>query len=111
MGEKAAAGNPRLRHETGDDDVKTNNRRIRASQAISNAAEGMDSLVHAPTDKAATMQRAAEIKREVERRASGLIDRFAEHRKRPLSEHLDDWHQGLIDKGPIDQFNKSATQQ
>ena len=51
------------------------------------------------TDKAATIQKAAELEREAERRASGLIDRFAEHRKRPLSEHLGDWHKGLIDKG------------
>ncbi len=50
-------------------------------------------------DKAATLQRAAEIERDVERQQSGLSDRFTEHRKRPLAEHLADWHQALLDRG------------
>ena len=46
---------------------------------------------------------AEQLRTELERKAaqqqSGLIDRFAEHRKRQLSEHVDDWRESLIAKG------------
>ncbi len=50
-------------------------------------------------DKAATQQLAAQMERETEGRKSGLIDRFAEHRKRPLRDHVADWESTLISKG------------
>jgi len=54
-------------------------------------------------DKAATLQKAAELERLVEREQSGMIDRFAEHRKRPLLEHLNDWKAALLAKGNTEQ--------
>ncbi len=51
------------------------------------------------TDKSATIQLAAELERAAARRQSGLVDRFAEHRKRPLTVHLDEWHAALLHKG------------
>ena len=51
------------------------------------------------TDKSATLQRAAELELNVERRQVGLTSELDEHRRRPLSEHLADWHKSLIDKG------------
>lgn len=43
-------------------------------------------------DKAATQQLAAELDKKLARKDSGFADRFEEHRKRPLAEHLKDWH-------------------
>jgi len=53
------------------------------------------------TDKGATVQLAAQLERAAARQASGLTDRFAVHRKRLLSEHVDDWHASLTAKGKI----------
>lgn len=41
------------------------------------------------TDKAATMQMATKLEREAALRKVGVFDCYEEHRKRPLSEHLD----------------------
>lgn len=41
------------------------------------------------TDKGATRARAAELVREIERREVGLHDRFSDHRRTPLQQHLD----------------------
>ena len=51
------------------------------------------------TDRKATEQLASDLERQAAREQSGLIDQFAKHRKRPLSEHLKEWHQSLLDKG------------
>ncbi len=58
------------------------------------------------TDKVATQQRAAELERGVERRRSGLVDRFAEHLKRPLADHVDEWGEALTAKGGTEQHSK-----
>ena len=44
------------------------------------------------TDKTATQQKAADLQKRLERGESDLIDKFDKHRKRPLTEHLVDWH-------------------
>ncbi|MCH7592136.1 MAG: tyrosine-type recombinase/integrase [Planctomycetes bacterium] len=49
-------------------------------------------------DKPATEQRAAELVRRADREASGLVDRFEQHRKRPLTAHVDDYQRHLADK-------------
>ncbi len=51
------------------------------------------------TDKQATQQLASDLEKQAARDASGLIDRFHEHRKRPLSEHVKDWRTALLAKG------------
>ncbi len=61
-------------------------------------ASGNPCRVPGFTDKQATVQLAAELERQAARRESGLVDRFAEHRKRPLREHLDDWRKALLTK-------------
>ncbi len=50
-------------------------------------------------DKGATQQLAAELERNAERQRAGLVDAFAEHRKRPLKAHLVDWHAALVARG------------
>ncbi len=47
------------------------------------------------SDKKATEQLAARLDREVAQKREGIIDRYAEHRKKPLSRHLDDYEEHL----------------
>ena len=42
-------------------------------------------------DKGATLQKAAELERAVARGATGLVDPFASHKARALTEHVADW--------------------
>ena len=62
-------------------------------------AQGIRRTVKGYGDKQATQQLASDLERQAAREASGLVDRFAEHRKRPLSEHVEDWHAALLAKG------------
>jgi len=62
-------------------------------------AQGIRRRVPGYTDKAATQQLASELERNAERRRAGLVDEFAEHRKRPLGDHLSDWHGALVARG------------
>lgn len=50
-------------------------------------------------DKAATVQLAVELERNAELARRGIIDRYAEDRKKPLKQHLEDFHQSLLAKG------------
>jgi integrase len=59
-------------------------------------------------DKAATLQLAAKLEKESELAQQGLGDKFKEHRKRALSEHVDDFRASLIAKGNTE---KHANQQ
>ena len=59
------------------------------------AAGGTRKRVKGFKDKAATAQLAAKLEKEAELAESGIIDRFKEHSKKPLSKHLEDWRQSL----------------
>ena len=50
-------------------------------------------------DKAATQQRAARLEKEAELAQEGIVDRFKEHHKRPLLQHLEDLNAALLAKG------------
>jgi integrase len=50
-------------------------------------------------DKAAAQAMLNELVKKVERRIAGLVDRFDEHRKRPIAEHLADFEKHLKAKG------------
>ena len=62
-------------------------------------ADGERKRVKGYKDRAATNQLAASLEKEAERTDSGMIDRFKEHRKTPLAEHLADFKQSLISGG------------
>ena len=49
-------------------------------------------------DKTASQQRATQLQKEIELARAGVVDRYKEHRKRPLAEHLEDFHQALLAK-------------
>ena len=62
-------------------------------------ADGIKRTIPLFTDKAASQQRAAELAKEIEQAKAGLIDRYKEHRKRPLSKHLQEFRESLLNKG------------
>ena len=61
--------------------------------------QGIRRRVPGYTDKQATQQLASELERKAAREQAGLVDRFEEHRKRPLEQHVDDWAAALVGKG------------
>jgi hypothetical protein len=62
-------------------------------------ADGILRSVPLSTDKTAAEQILAELVRRAERGKAGIADRFEEHRKRPLAEHLGDFEADLRAKG------------
>ena len=62
-------------------------------------AEGTRKRVKGFKDKQATAQLAAKMEKEAELAQAGIIDRYAEHRKKPLAEHVEEFYQTLLAKG------------
>ncbi len=62
-------------------------------------ADGIIRCVPAFTDKLASQQLEAKLVKEAELAKAGLVDRYKGHRSRPLTEHLADFRQALLDKG------------
>lgn len=62
-------------------------------------AEGTRKRVKGFKDKAATFQLAANLEKEAEQAQIGIIDKYKQHRKRPLMEHLADFKASLVNKG------------
>jgi hypothetical protein len=71
--------------------------------------QGIRRRVPGYTDKPATQQLAAELERRAAQEQSGLVDRFAEHRKRPLIEHVDNFHEALAAKGTTEKHADLVT--
>jgi len=63
------------------------------------AADGTRKRVKGYKDKAATAQLAARLEREVELEQAGLVDKYKEHRKRPLIKHAEEFRASLSNKG------------
>jgi hypothetical protein len=62
-------------------------------------ANGITRRVPLKTDKAASEARLNELVQNEERRSTGLFDPYEEHRRRPLSEHIDEYNEFLSSKG------------
>src|SRR5262249_13882939 len=62
-------------------------------------ADGKRRRVPLCTDKVAALQLLAELERTAERQKVGVIDRFAEHRKASVEQHLTDYETHLRNKG------------
>ena len=81
-------------------DPKTGKRVKKKSQAWYinyKTAEGTRKRVKGFKDKQATTQLAAKLEKESELAQAGIVDRFKEHRLKPLSEHLNDFRKSLGD--------------
>jgi len=62
-------------------------------------ADGIKRTIPLFQDKTASQQRAAQLQKEIELARAGVVDRYKEHRKRPLAEHLEDFEKSLLAKG------------
>ena len=62
-------------------------------------ADGIKRTKPAFRDKMASYQLAAQLEKESELAAVGIVDRYAAHRKRPLREHLNDFRNAIQNKG------------
>ncbi len=51
-------------------------------------------------------QLASDLELQAAHEQAGLVDRFHEHRTRPLTEHVDDWHNTLLDNGGTPEYAK-----
>src|SRR5712692_6829895 len=60
---------------------------------------GVERRVPLAADKTAAQAMLNELVKKVERRAAGIVDRFDEHRKRPIGDHLADFELHLKTKG------------
>jgi integrase len=59
---------------------------------------GIDRRVPLASDKTAAEATLNSLVRQAERRAAGIVDRFEEHRRRPIGQHLADFERHLEDK-------------
>lgn len=64
---------------------------------------GVERRVPLATDKTAAQTMLNELVKKAERRAAGVVDRFDEHRKRPIGEHLTDFERHLKAKDVSDE--------
>ena len=62
-------------------------------------ANGKRKRQKAYKDKVASLQLAARLEKDVELAKEGVIDKYAGHRKMPLTEHLEAYKKNLINKG------------
>jgi len=60
---------------------------------------GIERRVPLAVDKGAAQAMLNEVVRKSERRAAGLADPFEEHRRKPLTQHLEDFSTYLVNKG------------
>jgi integrase len=67
-------------------------------------SDGIERRVTAYKDKVASQQLAARLEKEAELAREGVVDRYKEHRKRPLVEHLEDFRQALLAKGDTPEY-------
>ena len=67
-------------------------------------AEGTRKRVKSFKDKQATAQLAAQLEKEAELAQAGIVDKYKEHRKRPLREHLEDFLSSLQAKGNTPEY-------
>jgi len=67
-------------------------------------ADGIKRTIPLFRDKTASQQRAAQLQKEIELTKAGIVDRYKEHRKRPLAKHLEDFRQYLQAKGDTSEY-------
>ena len=72
------------------------------------SVDGIRKRVKGFRDKTATMQLAAKLEKEAELAEVGIIDRFKEHRKTPLSKHLEDFENSILADGLTEHHAKTT---
>jgi len=84
--------------------VKLDNGKVITKQSLKyytrlTDTDGIKRTIPLFRDKTASQQRAAQLQKEIELARAGVVDRYKEHRKKPLAEHLEDFQQSLLAKG------------
>ena len=84
--------------------VKLDNGKIVVRQSLKyytrlTDADGIKRTIPLFTDKTASEQRAGQLQKEIELAKAGIVNPYAEQRKKPLADHLKDFKQFLLDKG------------
>jgi integrase len=98
------------RYTVKDDSGKTIRKQSQYWYIDYKTAEGTRKRVRAFKDKTATAQLAAKVERESELAQAGIIDKYNEHRTRPLKEHLADFRQALKNKGNTPKYAEMTYQ-
>jgi len=89
----------RQRYTAKDENGKTIRKQSKYWYIDYKAAGGIRKRVKAFKDKTATAQLAAKLEKEAELADAGIVDKYKDHRKRPLLEHLADFRASLLAKG------------
>lgn len=89
---------------TSDKDGKTIRKKSKHYYIDYKGPDGARKRVKAFKDKQASLQLAAKLEKESELAQLGIVDRFQGHRKRPLQEHLEDFHSSLQAKGNTPEY-------
>ena len=82
-----------------DKDGKTIRKRSEYWYIDYKTADGIRKRIKGFKDKTATVQLAAKLEREAELAQAGIVDKYAEHHKKPLADHLDEFKASLLNKG------------
>jgi len=69
-------------------------------------ANGVKRTIPLFIDKTASQQQAAQLQKEIELTSAELVDKYREHRQKPLSEHLAEFRQFLLDKGDTEDYTR-----
>ena len=67
-------------------------------------SDGTRKRVKGFKDKTATTQFAAKLEKEAELAQNGIVDRFKEHRNRPLDEHISDFKASLMARDDTEEY-------
>ncbi|MHC4464116.1 MAG: tyrosine-type recombinase/integrase [Planctomycetota bacterium] len=73
-------------------------------------ADGIKRTIPLFTDKTASEQRAAQLQKEFELAKAGVVDRYKEHRRRSLKEHLEDFERSLLARGDTKKHAQQTAQ-
>ncbi len=87
------------KYTVGDENGKRVRKQSRYWYIDYKTADGTRKRVKGFKDKQATAQLAAKLEKEAELAEAGIVDKYKEHRKRPLAEHAEDFRASLINKG------------
>jgi len=94
----------RQRYTVKDESGKTIRKQSKSWYVDYKAADGTRKRVKGFRDKAATAQLAAKLERKSEQAQVGIIDKYKNQQKEPLSKHLEDFRASLLAKDNSKQY-------
>lgn len=101
----------RQRYTVKDESGKTIRKQSQYWYIDYKSAGGVRKRVKGFKDKTATAQLAAKLEKEAELAQAGIIDKYKEHRQRPLTEHLKDFSSCLTGRGITAKYAQQVVNQ